>query len=250
MGENARAFAAATHDMNAVSASYESSLSNAVINTMTGDVVRSMLIQFQFIKKELLVMMGAIEELMYANEFNLRAMSTVPAIIAAWTVDMVLRGVFNLISGRRSRRALYETLRKLLLEAERLLTLCLHEPVIATVGLGGGGIAAPAPPSPPSSSAALDQGSAGSDGGRGGMTTTTFRQGRTTGLTEHGFVLLCVHQFRVLMWRHRGRFARHEPRLLEEDLAELAGERGELTIEQQLFILIRMRQTYKCLQEL
>ena len=40
------------------------------------------------------------------------------------------------------------------------------------------------------------------------------------------FVLLCVHQFRVLMWRHRGRFARHEPRLLEEDLAEVKSECG------------------------
>ena len=61
-------------------------------------------------------------------------------------------------------------------------------------------------------------------------------------------MLLCVHRFRSLLRRHRNRFERSTRQQLKEDLAELAGERGELTVEQQLFILIRMRQTYRFLQ--
>ena len=37
----------------------------------------------QFIKKELLVAMSAIEDLMDANNFNFRVMATVPAFLAA-----------------------------------------------------------------------------------------------------------------------------------------------------------------------
>ena len=61
-------------------------------------------------------------------------------------------------------------------------------------------------------------------------------------------MLLCVHRFRVILQRHRSRFEESTLQQLYEDLAELAGERGELTVEQQLYVLIRMRQTYRFLQ--
>ena len=71
---------------------------------------------------------------------------------------------------------------------------------------------------------------------------------RVAGHTEHGLVLLCVHRFRVILQRHRSLFEESTLQQLYEDLAELAGERGELTVEQQLYVLIRMRQTYRFLQ--
>ena len=41
-------------------------------NVLTGDIVRMCLIEMQFLKKELLTAMDAMDDLMEANEFNLR----------------------------------------------------------------------------------------------------------------------------------------------------------------------------------
>jgi hypothetical protein len=58
-------------DMSVVSQKFELELPSAVWNLGFGEVARIMLIQVQFIKKELLVAMSAIEDLMDANNFNL-----------------------------------------------------------------------------------------------------------------------------------------------------------------------------------
>lgn len=51
-------------DMSVVSSRYEVALPQAIKHVVTGDIVRMLLIQVQFIKKELLVAMSAIDELM------------------------------------------------------------------------------------------------------------------------------------------------------------------------------------------
>ena len=61
-------------DVSLIEQEFERSVPNAVRNMVSGEIVRMSLIEMQFIKKELLVAMESIDELMEANEFNFRVM--------------------------------------------------------------------------------------------------------------------------------------------------------------------------------
>ena len=63
-----------------------------------------------------------------------------------------------------------------------------------------------------------------------------------------GMLMLLVHDCRVILWQDRRRFSRSELRNVSEDLAELAGERGAVSIRQQLSIISRMCRTYSFLK--
>ena len=96
-------------------------------------------IQAQSIKTETLGMMGAMEELMQQNEFNMRAMATVPALATAYGAVACVRSVARLLTGRKSRADVRRHCRTLLLDAERLLTICLPSGGSGGGGGGGGG---------------------------------------------------------------------------------------------------------------
>jgi hypothetical protein len=66
--------------------------------------------------------------------------------------------------------------------------------------------------------------------------------------TDKGALLLLVYRFRAILWRFHRRFSQHDLMELKEDLSELVGERGYLTIGQQLNILMRMRASYSFLR--
>lgn len=65
---------------------------------------------------------------------------------------------------------------------------------------------------------------------------------------DKGALLLLVYRFRAILWRFSRRFSSHDVMELKEDLSELMGERGYLTISQQLTILMRMRASYSFLR--
>ncbi|KAJ1452774.1 ATP synthase regulation protein NCA2-domain-containing protein [Pelagophyceae sp. CCMP2097] len=189
---------ARSHDMGTVTKEYEKSLVYSVANIVAGDLVRMVLIQVQCIKRELLVAMAALEELTESNDFNFRAMATVPAFLAAYVSYHAWEHVLDAGFGRPSRRALRRAMQALLRELERLLTR-----------------SAPA-------QGTLDD--------------------------DSGLVLLCVHNLRKLLTRNRHRFSATTCYHLLEDLAELGGERGDVSVEQRLLIVQRVQRWHPFLR--
>lgn len=54
-----------------------------------------------------------------------------------------------------------------------------------------------------------------------------------------GMLMLLIQECRQILWQDRSRFSRQELRNISEDLAELAGERGAISVGQQLRIIAR-----------
>jgi nuclear control of ATPase protein 2 len=83
-------------DMTVVSGRFESEVSSAVWNLAVGEITRIMLIQVAFIKKELLVAMSAIEDLMdgesnimiHSPQSNTASTSTVTKIVISFFVSI------------------------------------------------------------------------------------------------------------------------------------------------------------------
>jgi hypothetical protein len=59
-----------------------------------------------------------------------------------------------------------------------------------------------------------------------------------------GMLLLHIHECRNILWESRRRFRSDVIRNVGEDLAELGGERGPVSVSQQLAIISRMSRTY------
>lgn len=63
-----------------------------------------------------------------------------------------------------------------------------------------------------------------------------------------GMLMLHIHELRISLWRDRRRFSPQIVKSVGEDLAELAGERGAVSVRQQLQIIARMCRTYPFLK--
>ncbi|KAF1779404.1 Nuclear control of ATP synthase 2 [Phytophthora cactorum] len=187
-------------DMSVVSLQYEKQLGSAVKNLMTGDIVRMLLIQVQFIKKELMVAMGAIDELMHANQLNMQMMATVPTFLVFGGLYKLVTSAFHMIYKRMSDRLFYDSheiagfLRNNLRDIERLLNK-------------------------------QNRGSGVSDEA-------------VLGVRDLGFLILLLHQLRDLFEAYRALFREEEQERFEEDLDDLIGE--GLLVSQQLAVIQRM----------
>lgn len=187
-------------DMSVVSLQYEKQLGAAVKNLMTGDIIRMLLIQVQFIKKELMVAMGAIDELMHANQLNLQILATIPTFLAFGGLYKLVTSAFHMIYKRMSDRLYYDSseiagfLRNNLRDIERLLNK-------------------------------QNRGSGVSDEA-------------VLGVRDLGFLILLLHQLRDLFEAYRALFQEEEQQRFEEDLDDLIGE--GLLVSQQLAVIQRM----------
>ena len=63
-----------------------------------------------------------------------------------------------------------------------------------------------------------------------------------------GMLMLLVHEVRTILWRDSHRFLSGESQSVSEDLAEISGERGAVSVQQQLQIVNRMGRTYSFLK--
>ena len=108
--------------MTKVTEQFEAESVDAVYNLATGKIARNLLLQVAFLKKELLVAMGAIEDLMDANNFNFRLMATVPAFLVTYTMYSAVRRGRTYLLGHKSRFEMYTTLRGLLRDMLRAIT--------------------------------------------------------------------------------------------------------------------------------
>lgn len=66
-------------------------------NIVSGRIARLVLIQLQFVKKELLVAMQAIDELFNANQVNLQLLAVTPAILAIVALQVLARLVTSAV---------------------------------------------------------------------------------------------------------------------------------------------------------
>lgn len=96
---------------------------------MSGKILRLVLIQLQFVKKELLVAMEAIDQLFNANQVNLQLLAITPAIVAIFSLQVIARGVIAAVKSISRGKALQSTsvihqdLKNSLRELERLLAV-------------------------------------------------------------------------------------------------------------------------------
>ena len=68
-----------------ISPAYETELKkNVVQNFLNGRMLRLMLLQMQFMKRELLKAMGALDEVVDANRLNAQLLAVLPAALAAY----------------------------------------------------------------------------------------------------------------------------------------------------------------------
>jgi nuclear-control-of-ATPase protein 2 len=187
-------------DMSVVSLQYEKQLGSAVKNLMTGDIVRMLLIQVQFIKKELMVAMGAIDELMHANQLNLQILATIPTFLVFGGLYKLVTSAFHMVYKRMSDRLYYDSteiagfLRNNLRDIERLLNK--------------------------------------QNRGAGASDETVL------GVRDLGFLILLLHQLRDLFEAYRALFQEEEQERFEEDLDDLIAE--GLLVSQQLAVIQRM----------
>ena len=84
--------------------------------------------------------------------------------------------------------------------------------------------------------------------GKGQVLTTGEKQENVLNSDDLGMLLLLIHECRTTMFKNRKRFTQQELRSMAEDLAELSGERGPVSVKQQLSIISRMFRTYSFLK--
>mmetsp|Transcript_11571 Transcript_11571/g.35150 ORF Transcript_11571/g.35150 Transcript_11571/m.35150 type:complete len:754 (-) Transcript_11571:137-2398(-) len=302
-------------DMTLVTQAYENSMVtnyNAARSMVSGELVRTLLLQMQFVKVEMMELMRATEILMNENEINMRLMATVPAFLMGGGLFWVCKRLFYTTELRKSRPAMFVHLSTLVLNMERFLTLRAGPtlqhvqltPQLAASSTGGGGwepglstlppATTPTPtnvtprphrsPKPPAQTGVLDTRSGSffveSDAQlyspnllvgpgtqasllrtsslevvSGGVAGSTQAQvvsdyspwRRVLRARDTGKLLLMTVRLAQALRENRGRFSEEELRSMQEDLDQLVGDRGPMTVGQQLCIIQRMTRAYKAL---
>lgn len=250
MSSSERRQIAESMDMSLIEKKKEESVKNALYEI--SDIVRMSLIEMQFVKKELMNAMVSMDELMQSNEFNFKLAAMTPAFILVYGTNRLFRYLFySLLSLGRSREQVHESVRLVVLDIERLLVMRDCPPTAPPLqGLLAKGESVPRMYS---SSDMLRL--------RGDFYENETSKYQTSALDKEkqenvlnsvdlGMLLLLIHECRTAMLKNRRRFTKQEHRSMAEDLAELSGERGPVSVKQQLSIISRMFRTYSFLKVL
>lgn len=170
-------------------------------------VLRMSFIEAQFIKKEMMNALVALDEMQASTNFNMNLAAITPFVLLVWSVKKVSSFIFyTTFKWGKSRAETYASFLHILTEIERLLIMRLNPPNV-----------------PLNTSWVLDS-------------------------DDLGMLMLHLHELRTIMWKHRRRFTLDVLRSVSEDLAELSGERGAVSVHQQLHIVERMSRTYAFLK--
>ena len=233
---------AAEMDISLIEKRKESSLRHALYEIQ--DIVRMSIIEMQFIKKELMNAMSAIDELMDSNEINFRLGAILPAFLVIYGANEVFKYLrYVLFKLGKSQQQTHAAMRQILLDIERLLVIRDNPP------------AAPAPLVRSGTSTLWDDYETGllidnSESFTNDLSEQAIRRSQNSVLNSNdlGMLMLLVHELRSILWKNRRRFSQETIRNIIEDLSELSGERGAVSIKQQLQILSRMYRTYSFLK--
>ncbi|KAL1520382.1 hypothetical protein AB1Y20_021969 [Prymnesium parvum] len=113
---------AAAVEMEAMNRLFERQMQSPAYNMIQGPLLQLLLIQTQYMKRELLRQMAAMDALLRENYFTAAMSALLPGALAlALVVSLLRRSVRKLRSKRRSRRSLVKEVRGALRDAERLL---------------------------------------------------------------------------------------------------------------------------------
>jgi len=129
MSDSERRRIAAEMDMSPISEEYEKELRRPLQSIVSGKIARCVLIQLQFVKKELLVAMQAIDDLFNANQVNMQLLAITPAVLSIFSLQIASRTLITALRatsrGRKveSSTAIHKELREGLRNIERLLYL-------------------------------------------------------------------------------------------------------------------------------
>ena len=229
MPERERIDKATRMDMSLIESQKEYSIKNILeIN----NIYRLSLIEMQFIKKEMMNALVAIDELMGSNEINMQLAAMTPALLLASSFKHLFQKVYYaFLKLGKSKEETYASFRHIILDIERLLVMRDNPPdSIPPLATGVNAMQA--------SEIEL----------YGREEKETNRSSQVLTSDDLGMLMLLVHECRVILWQDRKRFSRSERRNMSEDLAELAGERGAVSVHQQLRIIARMCRTYSFLK--
>ena len=229
MPESERIERATKMDVSLIESQKEDSVKNILeIN----NIYRLSLIEMQFIKKEMMNALVAIDELMGSNEINMQLAAMTPAFLLASSIRHTFQKVFYaLLKLGKSKEETFASFRHIILDIERLLVMRDNPPAsIPPLSTGVNGYV-------PSET---DQSS--------GIKHENIQSSDILSSDDLGMLMLLVHECRVILWEDKKRFSRSELRNVSEDLAELAGERGAVSVRQQLRIISRMCRTYPFLK--
>jgi hypothetical protein len=227
MPESERIDKALNMDMSLIENTKEESVKNVF---EIHNIYRLSLIEMQFIKKEMMNALFAMDELMGSNEINIKLAAMTPAFLLASFIRYLFRKLFYaLLKIGKSKEETYTQFRHIMLDIERLLVMRDN---------------------PPSSPPPLPNGVKHLCSNNKDISCDEEILPKASALNpdDLGMLMLLVHECRVILWQDRRRFSRSELRNVSEDLAELAGERGAVSVQQQLRIIARMFRTYSFLK--
>ena len=125
-------------DVSVLSRRYEAEMKKPITSLVSGDLVRMLLLQLQFMKKELLVVMTSLDELIRENQFNLEVLAIIPAALVTWSTYQLGVQIMTAVRGTRSSKAyVFAQLRLTLRDVEQLLNLNSHDKkLLGGVSLG------------------------------------------------------------------------------------------------------------------
>ena len=113
--------------MSEVMRDYEKELSEPKSNLLMGNIVHLMLIQMQFMKKEIMVSMAKMDDVLKANHLLVNTMSTVPAFVVSYMGYNVLKQIYTRVfQDDKERRNSSIELRITLRDIDQCLNLVAH----------------------------------------------------------------------------------------------------------------------------
>lgn len=167
----------------------------------------------------------ALDDMKASTNFNMNMAAVTPFVLMMYLTKRAFQFVFyaTLRLGK-SREETYGNFLHILTEIERLLNIRDAPPQLL---LQAGGYASTAPPVDHDHKQLSD---------------------RVLSTDDLGMLMLHIHALRTILWRDQRRFSAPVIRSVAEDLSELAGERGAVSVRQQLQIISRMYRTYPFLK--
>jgi hypothetical protein len=166
------------------------------------------------LNKELLNALAAIDEMIAANEINMNLAAISPVMLLGYSVLWLGKFVFyTFLRLGTSREETYSSFGRILTDMERLLVMRDNPPC-----------------------AAIERNDQAN--------MTAYYQPKVLNSDDKGMIMLLIHECRSILRDNHRRFPSSMIRSISEDLSELAGERGPVSVQQQLRMLSRMARTY------
>lgn len=162
----------------------------------------------------------AMDEMRASTNFNMNLAAVTPFVLLVWATQRTFKFVYYaMLRMGKSREETYGSFFHTLTEMERLLVMRDN------------------PPAPPIHRQVVPD-----------VASHATMGDSILNADDLGMLMLHIHELRTVLWEDRRRFSGNIIRSVAEDLAELAGERGAVSVRQQLQIIGRMCRTYPFLQ--